>query len=119
MQIKLNFQVDKLTLNNRVYKYKTLANCLDAALKEKPQGVEITTECSGAEVYKLDQNKIAGFVTSYKIDGNGTVVLECNLVARHRPLYQNLVSSNIGFLTINGRGETTNEIGRASCRERV
>lgn len=95
MKVKLNFQVDKPTLNNRLYSKIIVEKALYSAFKAQ-EGVIITSDI---------QEKIIGYARSYKIRRDGIVIFECDFVSHHRSLYQNLISTNIGFVTINAKAK--------------
>lgn len=105
-KVKLNFQPNKPTVNNRIYNEYILDKALRNLFSEK-NDIHILTECVDIG-QDIPPEKIAGFVRSYKIVGD-IVILEVELSAKHKSIYSSLVSQNICFASIIALGGIDND----------
>ena len=75
MKLKLNFKVNKPTLNKRIYSKEIIIREFDKAIEKD---LPIVLECNNN--FEVDLNNIAGFVKSYNILEDDSIEVEINII---------------------------------------
>lgn len=105
MRIKLNFQVSRPTVNDRIYRWDIIENELKRVMQYRT-GLPIVEHYNPDG--SVDLRALIGFGKSYEIDKDGNIFIEFEAVSKHHENRAEYYLKNCDF-TIQGFGTVNTE----------
>jgi len=99
MLFKLNYQLDKPTLNNRIYPQKIFNDAINKAFSIYNHRIPIIKKEAVVSL-NFKQEDIIGYVRSYSLKDKTIVILHCEFISMFKTEYQYINNNNL-FLTTN------------------